>query len=44
MHSEEPKNFNGFAVTKEATYHWSSYSAPTIEEYMEFKKELKTKQ
>lgn len=43
MHSETPQNFNSFIVTKEATYHSSSYSAPTIEEYREFKRELKTK-
>ncbi len=43
MHSEEAKNFNSFVVTKEATFHSSSYSAPTIEEYREFKKQLKTK-
>jgi hypothetical protein len=43
MRSEEPKNFNSFIVTKEATFHSSSYSAPTIEEYTEFKKQLKLK-
>jgi len=41
MYSETKKNFNSFMVTKEATYHSSSYSAPTIEEYHEWKKLLK---